>query len=176
MRPFTNLLATILLLFVFWPSTGSTSAAGPQGGGGTFPVGTEIDFPWDDIEGLWYSKNSSSLFHFRINAINPENGTRVLTITHYLPTHRGDLKPVASQRCTARTDQKVVNCMLEGHNLSYMVRVSAYHNTRHDIDKDDTAVILTLRPIGGDEDSDVEFWLKKIALYDPADAFEGESR
>lgn len=159
-------LLFVFLLFYTATATSTTPFDGkiPIEGGvpGPFPWGSEIDFPWESIEGLWITKEDRTLFEFRVLSIK-ENGTRIVSITHYsIDPHRGMLTPIAEGQCFSRKDAKIVDCRLIGEHLSYWVFVRTYDNSLKHLEHEPTATILTIRPEDGDPDKDVHFWLRKI--------------
>lgn len=128
---------------------------------GPFPWGTEIAFPWDDIEGLWQAREDHSLFEFTMGRPGPFP----LRIRHYYIRENGAVRLIAERMCVRGENDKIIDCLLIGRQTSYRVLVRAYEDKgdkTHGHEHSERALIVTLRPVSGDSSEDIHLWMDKV--------------
>ena len=93
--------------------------------GGDFPVGSEVPFPWDMIEGDWtVSEDGETYYRFKVLSIS-ENGTRRVWVEH---RNSAD-KVLAEGSAFVKRNRRTLHARLQTQDgEKYRLRFAAYNS------------------------------------------------
>jgi len=115
----------LVALVLSFSVMGYQSTANAQIIGGDFPIGSEVPFPWDMIEGDWVLNDADSTFYrFRVLSIS-ENGTRRVWVQQY----DSDENVIAQGSAFVRRNRRVLHARLQAKDGSkFRLRFASYSN------------------------------------------------
>ena len=149
-------------------SVGLTSYAkdiGPLNGGIPWPFGTEIPFPWDDIDGIWMGEQSDGEFvtYFSLRVLDQSHDERVLEVYEVLMLDGGSLIEVVSRGQGIESQRVVRGQMVELHGRGrYRFSIRAYDDDKAELEEHSIARVLTLSPIDPTDSRSVDFILHRV--------------
>ncbi|MDZ4660287.1 MAG: hypothetical protein SGJ18_01575 [Pseudomonadota bacterium] len=105
-----------------------------------FPWGTEVPFPWKQIEGTWIYEKVQNKFEFHVIAVY-EDGTRVVQVTEL--DH--DNQILARGLGVAGPDRRIVRAAMQSEEGSYLLLIRAFKDDKECVYGRKLMVVVTIR-------------------------------
>jgi hypothetical protein len=164
-----NLVLSFLIGFTSLVS-GATNFQGEEigirGGIGPLPWGTEVPFPWDEIEGTWKAVGSGGIMlNFEVTGYVESSKSRIVSLKLFKQSKNSKYNLVRPAPCIAPEGQRIVRCQGNWGIENPFIIVSAYNEKVKDCsgkERDERVTWLTIRWSEDETGLDESYRLVKV--------------